>query len=72
MTRDHLEAIRIMSPQLWQMAEHKTSLLGGDRDVDDPIGGPVEQYYHCAQQISEYLKPLLADVTSPRPPADQQ
>lgn len=62
MTRDHREALRVMAPSLWSIAEPKTVLLGGDRDIDDPIGGSDEQYNRCAQQISAYLRPLLAQV----------
>lgn len=69
MTRDHREALRAILPDLWPLAAPKTTLLGGETDIDDPIGGTLEQYNECARQIAEYLRPLLARVTQTPPPS---
>jgi protein-tyrosine phosphatase len=45
--------------------EHRrilTSLLGGDREVIDPIGESDERYRECAAQIAGYLRPLAAEA----------
>ena len=53
MTRAHREAILTG----WPEAAQRTKLLGRDgSDVADPIGGPVEQYERCAEQIEKHLR----------------
>ncbi|MDP7014823.1 MAG: protein tyrosine phosphatase, partial [Pirellulaceae bacterium] len=38
----------------WPQAADRTHLLRGDAgDIADPIGGPLEQYVQCADQIDE-------------------
>lgn len=60
MTADHRAAIL----ERWPKLGPKVSLLGGDRDIFDPIGGPIERYRQCAEQIAEGLHALLASVRS--------
>jgi protein-tyrosine phosphatase len=53
MTRGHREAIVTQ----WPEAAARTHLLSRDnRDISDPIGGPVETYLRCAQQIDIELQ----------------
>ena len=53
MTRSHLHAIAQSSPE----AATKTEpLMPGGQDVADPIGGPLEVYRNCANQIAEGVK----------------
>ena len=60
MTDNHRTAILHSWPDL----EAKTSLLCGDRDVSDPVGGTAEDYQKCAAQMSEHLRPLLEALGS--------
>jgi protein-tyrosine phosphatase len=60
MTREHRAAIE----QRWPEARSKTSLLGGDRDVPDPIGQGPEAYRVCAEQIYVHLQRLAGDIKS--------
>ena len=52
MTRGHREAIL----EAWPEAEPRVHLISKGRgDVSDPIGGPLELYRRCADQLDEYL-----------------
>jgi protein-tyrosine phosphatase len=56
MTRSHRQAILAQ----WPEAAGRCELLCLDlRDVPDPIGGPVEQYQQCAEQIKVELEGRL-------------
>ena len=53
MTRGHREAIL----DQWPDAEPRVHPISGGRgDVSDPIGGPLEQYRRCAEQLDAYLE----------------
>jgi len=53
MTRSHREAIVAQ----WPSAAERTFVLSADgSDVSDPVGGPPEQYRHCAEQIREEME----------------
>ena len=52
MTRSHREAIVAQ----WPEAASRTTVLASDgTDVADPIGGPIEYYQQCAEQIKKFL-----------------
>jgi tRNA threonylcarbamoyl adenosine modification protein (Sua5/YciO/YrdC/YwlC family) len=52
MTRSHRQAIVTQ----WPEAASRTILLATDQsDVADPIGGPLEYYQQCAEQIKMHL-----------------
>jgi protein-tyrosine phosphatase len=52
MTRSHRQAI----VSQWPEASARTQVLAPDQsDVSDPIGGPLEYYQQCAQQIQALL-----------------
>ena len=56
MTRAHREAIIAQ----WPGAGERTLLLTADgEDVCDPIGGPIERYRRCAQQLETELRPRI-------------
>ena len=58
MTRGHREAILAQ----WPDAEPRTRLICRDqRDISDPIGGPLELYRRCAEQIDEQLAEWMAE-----------
>jgi protein-tyrosine-phosphatase len=42
----------------------KARLLDGDRDVADPVGGPMEEYERAAEQIERALTHVLQEVLS--------
>lgn len=52
MDSSHYLAVERLSPQ----ALPRTSLLVADRDVEDPVGMPIEAYRKCARQISEAIE----------------
>lgn len=56
MTRSHREAIL----QTWPEVADRTFVVSRGRgDVSDPIGGPVELYRRCAEQIDGHLSTWL-------------
>ncbi|MFO0898850.1 MAG: L-threonylcarbamoyladenylate synthase [Pirellulales bacterium] len=59
MTRSHRQVI----VSQWPDAAARTQLLcRDDSDVADPIGGPIEMYRRCAEQIHRELKARLDDL----------
>ncbi|MFM8274876.1 MAG: hypothetical protein ACKODX_21440 [Gemmata sp.] len=57
MTRGHLHALDVRFPGLGPAAR----LLGGDDDVDDPIGAGLEVYRACAGDIVRHLERILPE-----------
>lgn len=59
MTRGHREAILAQ----WPEAEARTQVLcQGQSDVTDPIGGPIQAYRRCAEQIESELDHWLGKL----------
>lgn len=59
MTRSHRQAI----VSEWPEAHGRTFVLSANGgDIADPIGGPVEYYEKCAQQIKTELERRVADL----------
>lgn len=59
MTRGHRDWLLREFPQ----ARPITQLVSrDDRDVSDPIGGGIEDYVRCAEQIETALRQILTDV----------
>jgi len=59
MTRGHRQAIL----EAWPDAEPRVHLISQGRgDVPDPIGGPLELYRRCAEQLDEYLQTWAAEL----------
>jgi len=59
MTRSHRQAIVAQ----WPEASSRAMILGRDQmDIADPIGGPVEYYQKCAEQIKTELALRVADL----------
>jgi protein-tyrosine phosphatase len=58
MTRSHRNAIVAE----WPDAAGRTSVLGGEIDIADPIGGPLELYEKCAEQIKAELARRLDEI----------
>jgi len=61
MTRGHRQAIVAHWPEV---AARTKLLLPQDRDVADPIGGPLEVYRACAQQIEEALAAHVEQIAT--------
>jgi protein-tyrosine phosphatase len=55
MSREHAQMVRQTWPQYaWKI--HRLSEMAGRRqDVQDPYGGPIEEYRTCADTIARYL-----------------
>ena len=50
----------------WPAAAERTKLLcAGGADISDPIGGPVERYQRCAEQIQAELQNRLDELDLP-------
>ncbi len=60
MARSHLDTIRMISAA----DAAKARLLDRDRDVPDPVGGPMEEYERAAAQIETALAQVLEEVLS--------
>ena len=58
MTQGHRHAV----VEHWPEAASRTFLLCRDQDVADPIGGPLEAYRRCADQIQQCLQPWVEQV----------
>jgi protein-tyrosine-phosphatase len=59
MTRSHRQAILAQ----WPGAVDRVKLLSPEgNDISDPIGGPLEVYQRCADQIDGYLARQLAQM----------
>ena len=59
MTRGHRDAILAQ----WPSAAGRVHLVSRDgSDVADPIGGPLEMYLRCAEQIEEQLQDWLISL----------
>jgi protein-tyrosine phosphatase len=59
MTRSHREEIVAQYPA----AAERTRLLAVDgADITDPLGGPLERYRQCAQQIQGHLRARLGEL----------
>jgi len=59
MTGGHRDAIL----QAWPEAEPRVHLISrGNGDVADPIGGPLELYRRCAEQLDNFLENWCKDL----------
>lgn len=59
MTRSHRQAI----VDQWPAAAGRTQILSpSGEDICDPIGGPLERYQRCAEQIRAELAPRLDEL----------
>lgn len=68
MTKAHREAIVAQ----WPEAAPRTKLLCRDEsDVSDPIGGPLEAYRRCAEQIDAQLQQWVDEIPLPAPKQDE-
>ncbi len=65
MTNGHRSAI----VNRWPHLEKKTFTVRRDHgDISDPIGGPVELYRQCAEQIRENLVQWIEEIDNQLPP----
>jgi RpiB/LacA/LacB family sugar-phosphate isomerase len=73
MTRGHVEAIALLYPHAAEKAfllrEFDDTLGPYEKDISDPIGGPLEVYRVCRDQIEQGLASVLKfiDQTVPMP-----
>jgi len=68
MTRSHQDAIIVQWPEA---APRVRTLRADGGDVADPIGGPLETYIRCAEQIDAELDRLVDTLELPGSPTDQ-
>jgi protein-tyrosine-phosphatase len=55
MERGHKEALRAEFPDLASKIYLLSEMAGYSHDIRDPIGGPVEAYRECAQELTRLL-----------------
>lgn len=60
MAHHHLEAIAELAPE----AVDRATLLAGDSDIEDPVGGPIEEYRMVAARIRGGLETHLPEMPS--------
>ena len=62
MSREHQHVLENTWPQ-YQWKVHRLSEMAGKRrDVQDPYGGPIEEYRACADVIAEYIDQGLEQI----------
>lgn len=63
LTQGHLDGIHYLYPdaagKTILLREFEPSLSGYDRDIADPIGGPIEGYFACRDQIEKGVQSML-------------
>jgi RpiB/LacA/LacB family sugar-phosphate isomerase len=66
LTRGHAEAVAAMYPEavekLFLLREFDPSAAPHERDVSDPIGGPLDEYVECCRQIDAGVRSALAFI----------
>jgi protein-tyrosine phosphatase len=58
MTRGHVDAVVSLVPS----AEDRTELLGGDNEIEDPIGGTDEHYAFCAADLHAHIQRRVEEM----------
>ena len=70
MTHNHIESINLLYPQAAEKAfllrEFDDSLDYFEKDISDPIGGPLEVYTHCRDEIAKGIAHVLEFIEQSR------
>jgi protein-tyrosine-phosphatase len=56
MSREHERMIKSTWPQYKWKVYRLSEMSGKRRDIDDPYGGPIEEYRTCADTLSDYIE----------------
>ena len=66
LTRGHAEVVASMYPEavekLFLLREFDPSAAPLERDISDPIGGPLDEYQECGRQIEAGVRSALAFI----------
>jgi RpiB/LacA/LacB family sugar-phosphate isomerase len=66
LTQGHVEAIAYLFPEALEktfvLREFDSTLSAFDRDISDPIGGPLESYLVCRDQIANGVTAMLQQL----------
>ena len=62
MSREHAQMIRNTWPQYDWKVHLLSEMSGRPKDVQDPYGGPIEEYRECANTIEEYIDRGLSRI----------
>ncbi len=66
LTRGHAEVVASMYPEavekLFLLREFDPSAAPHERDISDPIGGPLDEYQECCRQIEAGVRSALAFI----------
>jgi glycine hydroxymethyltransferase len=72
MTRSHVDSISLLYPQAAEksflLREFDDSLDYYEKDISDPIGGPIEVYKACRDQIAKGIVTTLNFIEQNTPP----
>lgn len=55
MTRDHEQVLRNTWPQYGWKVHLLSQMVGKTKDIQDPYGGPVQEYRACADILADYI-----------------
>lgn len=55
MSQEHEQLIQNTWPQYRWKVHRLSEMVGRRKDVQDPYGGPIEEYRACADILSEYI-----------------
>ncbi len=56
MTSEHTEVIEALLPQYRSKIHRLSEMAGRHYDIADPIGGPLQEYLRCADELEELIE----------------
>ncbi len=62
MSREHQQLLENTWPQYRWKVRRLSEMAGKRRDVQDPYGGPIEEYRACADIIADYIDQGLPQI----------
>ncbi|MBC8003177.1 MAG: ribose 5-phosphate isomerase B [Opitutaceae bacterium] len=66
MTHSHVESITLLYPQvaekIFLLREFDDTLSSFEKDISDPVGGTIEDYQYCRDQIEQGIASLISFI----------
>ena len=66
MTHSHVESITLLYPQVAEktflLREFDDTLSSFEKDISDPVGGSIEDYHYCRDQIEQGIASLISFI----------
>ena len=70
MTHSHVESITLLYPQVAEktflLREFDDTLSSFEKDISDPVGGTIEDYHYCRDQIEQGIASLISFIDQNR------